>query len=84
MDVAPSPPAPREPVPMVPDEEASKERLVRAARAALAKNRHISNRLSEKDLMLLRARALELGMPYQNPHRLDPASVRRGEGQATF
>ena len=49
----------------VPDEEASKEMLVRAARATIAKNRHISIRLSEKDLMRLRAKALELGMPYQ-------------------
>jgi len=49
----------------VADEEESKEKLVRAARATLAKNRHISIRLSEKDLMLLRAKALELGLPYQ-------------------
>ena len=49
----------------VPDEEGSKERLVQAARAAAAKNRHISIRLSERDLMLLREKALELGMPYQ-------------------
>ncbi len=42
-----------------------KEMLVRAARATVAKNRHISIRLSEKDLMLIRAKALELGMPYQ-------------------
>lgn len=49
----------------VPDEEASKEMLIRAARSTIAKNRHISIRLSEKDLMLLRAKALELGLPYQ-------------------
>jgi len=49
----------------VPDEEAEKEKLVRAARATLAKNRHISIRLSEKDLTRLRARASELGIPYQ-------------------
>ena len=49
----------------VPDEDASKEILIRAARATIAKNRHISIRLSEKDLMRLRAKALELGMPYQ-------------------
>jgi len=49
----------------VADEEDLKEKLVRAARATLAKNRHISIRLSEKDLMLLRAKALELGLPYQ-------------------
>jgi predicted DNA binding CopG/RHH family protein len=49
----------------VADEEELKEKLVRAARATLAKSRHISIRLSEKDLMLLRAKALELGLPYQ-------------------
>jgi predicted DNA binding CopG/RHH family protein len=49
----------------VPDEEAEKEKLIRASRATLAKNRHISIRLSDKDLMRLRAKALELGMPYQ-------------------
>jgi predicted DNA binding CopG/RHH family protein len=50
---------------LVPDEERAKEELVRAARATLAKNRHISIRLSEKDLMRLRAKASELGIPYQ-------------------
>lgn len=49
----------------VPDEEASKEMLIRAARATIAKNRHISIRLSERDIMLIRARAFELGLPYQ-------------------
>lgn len=49
----------------LPDEEAEKEKLVRAARATLAKNRHISIRLSEKDLARIRARASELGIPYQ-------------------
>lgn len=49
----------------VPDEETEKEKLVRAARATLAKNRHISIRLSEKDLFRLRAKAGELGIPYQ-------------------
>jgi len=49
----------------VPNEEAVKEKLVRAARATLAKNRHISIRLSEKDLTRLRARASKLGIPYQ-------------------
>jgi predicted DNA binding CopG/RHH family protein len=46
-------------------EEELKEMLVKAARATIAKNRHISIRLSERDLMRLRAKALELGMPYQ-------------------
>lgn len=49
----------------VPDEAAEKQKLVRAARATLAKNMHISIRLSEKDLTRLRARASELGIPYQ-------------------
>jgi predicted DNA binding CopG/RHH family protein len=49
----------------IPNEEESKEMLVRAARVTIAKNRHISIRLSEKDLMRLRAKALELGLPYQ-------------------
>jgi predicted DNA binding CopG/RHH family protein len=49
----------------VPDQEEWKDKLVRAARATIAKNRHISIRLSERDLMLIRARALELGLPYQ-------------------
>ena len=31
----------------------------------IAKNRHISIRLSEKDIILIRAKALELGLPYQ-------------------
>ena len=49
----------------VPEQEEWKAKLVRAARATIAKNRHISIRLSESDIMLIRARALELGMPYQ-------------------
>lgn len=49
----------------VPNQEEWKEKLVRAARATIAKNRHISIRLSERDLMLIRAKALELGLPYQ-------------------
>jgi len=49
----------------VPDQEEWKEKLVRAARATIAKNRHISIRLSERDIMLIRAKALELGLPYQ-------------------
>ena len=49
----------------VSNEEELKEKLIRAARTTIAKSRHISIRLSEKDLMRLRARALELGMPYQ-------------------
>lgn len=40
-------------------------KLVGAAKATLAKNRHISIRLPERDLLRLRARASELGIPYQ-------------------
>jgi hypothetical protein len=32
---------------------------------SMAKTRHISIRLSEKDLLLIREKAAELGMPYQ-------------------
>ena len=49
----------------VSDQKEWKEKLVRAARATIAKNRHISIRLSERDIMLIRAKALELGLPYQ-------------------
>jgi predicted DNA binding CopG/RHH family protein len=49
----------------VSNEEELKEKLIRAARTTIAKSRHISIRLSERDLMWLRAKALELGMPYQ-------------------
>jgi predicted DNA binding CopG/RHH family protein len=49
----------------VSNQEEWKEKLVRAARATIAKNRHISIRLSERDIMLIRAKALELGLPYQ-------------------
>ena len=49
----------------VSDEEELKGKLIRAARTTIAKNRHISIRLSERDLIWLRAKALELGMPYQ-------------------
>jgi predicted DNA binding CopG/RHH family protein len=49
----------------VENEEEWKEKLRLAARATLAKNRHISIRLWEPDLEKLKARALELGIPYQ-------------------
>jgi len=49
----------------VSNEEELKNKLVKAARATIAKNRHISIRLSERDLTWLRTKALELGMPYQ-------------------
>ena len=49
----------------VSDQEAWREKLVQAARTTIAKNRHMSIRLSEMEIMLIRARAIELGMPYQ-------------------
>jgi predicted DNA binding CopG/RHH family protein len=42
-----------------------KKKLTAAAEATIAKNKHISIRLSEKDLLKLRVRATELGIPYQ-------------------
>ncbi len=39
--------------------------LRQAARATLRKNKRINIRLSEKDLMGIKARAAEEGMPYQ-------------------
>lgn len=50
---------------LVPNQEEWKEKLIQAARATLAKTRHISIRLSEKDLLQLRAKSVELGIPYQ-------------------
>jgi predicted DNA binding CopG/RHH family protein len=47
------------------NQEEWRKKLIQAAQATIAKNRHISIRLSEKDLMKLRAKALELGIPYQ-------------------
>jgi predicted DNA binding CopG/RHH family protein len=47
------------------DREEWRKKLIQAARATVAKNRHISIRLSEGDLDKLRAKALELGLPYQ-------------------
>lgn len=46
-------------------QEEWRAKLVQAARATIAKTRHISIRLSEGDLEKLRARAIELGLPYQ-------------------
>lgn len=68
----------------VPDEKAEKEKLVRAARATLAKNKHISIRLSEMDLMRLRAKALELGMPYQTLIGSILHQYAEGKVKATF
>jgi predicted DNA binding CopG/RHH family protein len=49
----------------VPNQDEWKAKLIQAARTTLAKNRHISIRLSEKDLVQLRSKAAELGIPYQ-------------------
>jgi predicted DNA binding CopG/RHH family protein len=47
------------------EQEGWRKKLIRAARATTAKTRHISIRLSEGDLEKLRAKAMELGLPYQ-------------------
>jgi len=49
----------------VANEEEEKKKLMLAARATLAKDRHISIRLSAGDLEKLRSKASELGLPYQ-------------------
>ena len=49
----------------LPDQEIWKDELHRAAQLTMAKNRHISLRLAEKDLQSLKKKALALGIPYQ-------------------
>ena len=49
----------------LPDQSSWKNGLRRAAQATLAKNRHISLRLTEKDLQTLKDKAGALGIPYQ-------------------
>ncbi|MCK4765729.1 MAG: hypothetical protein KAW12_26255 [Candidatus Aminicenantes bacterium] len=51
-------------VPVENPEEMS-EKLINAARATLAKTKHISIRVSEKDLRKIKLKALESGIPYQ-------------------
>jgi len=45
--------------------EEVKEKLVEGAKAVKEKRKLVSIRLSERDLMLLKRRSLELGIPYQ-------------------
>jgi len=47
------------------NEDEWKNKLVNAALATVAKTRHISIRLSEKDLAKLKTKAIETGIPYQ-------------------
>jgi predicted DNA binding CopG/RHH family protein len=47
------------------EQEEWRKKLIQAARATMAKTRHISIRLSEGDLEKLRDKAMELGLPYQ-------------------
>lgn len=47
------------------DAAAEPEKPLRLFRESMAKTRHISLRLSEQDLLQLRIKAAELGMPYQ-------------------
>ncbi|MFC1670743.1 antitoxin [Spirochaetota bacterium] len=42
-----------------------KSLLVKAAKATTGKTNHISIRISEKDLMKLKAKSIESGIPYQ-------------------
>ena len=45
--------------------EELKEKLVEGAKAVKEKRKLVSIRLSERDLMLLKRKSLELGIPYQ-------------------
>jgi len=45
--------------------EKRREELRQYARATISKTKHVSVRLSEKDLRKIKAKALEIGIPYQ-------------------
>ncbi len=49
----------------VENQEEMREKLRQAAKATIGKTKHISIRVSEKDLRKIKARAVESGMPYQ-------------------
>lgn len=49
----------------VPNLDEEKKRYQEIARATLNKNRNINIRITEKDLLKLKARAAEKGLPYQ-------------------
>lgn len=49
----------------LPNLEEEKERAAKIARNTLKKNKAITIRLAERDLMKLKAKAIEEGIPYQ-------------------
>ncbi len=49
----------------VENQEEMREKLRQAAKATIGKTKHISIRVSEKDLRKIKARAVESGIPYQ-------------------
>lgn len=49
----------------LPDQEGWREALRQAARMTLAKDRHISIRLATADILALKNKAADLGIPYQ-------------------
>jgi predicted DNA binding CopG/RHH family protein len=49
----------------VENQEEMRKKLRDAARATVARTKHISIRISEKDLRKIKARAVESGIPYQ-------------------
>ena len=49
----------------VENQEEMRKKLREAAKATIGKTKHISIRVSEKDLRKIKARAVESGIPYQ-------------------
>lgn len=49
----------------VKDQEKAKKEAIEVAKNTLSKTRNINLRLSEKDLLKLKAKAVKLGIPYQ-------------------
>jgi predicted DNA binding CopG/RHH family protein len=47
------------------NQEEMREKLRQAAKATIGKTRHISIRVTEKDLSKIKARAVKSGIPYQ-------------------
>jgi predicted DNA binding CopG/RHH family protein len=45
--------------------EKRREELRQYAKATILKSRHVSVRLSERDLLKIKAKAIEIGIPYQ-------------------
>src|SRR5262245_54221427 len=62
----------------VEDIEATRAHWQQAARRALeGKPRRISIMVSERDLLLLKARAMGQGMPFSGTHQRDSSQIRR-------